>query len=87
MPPGANLGFVYASDHFAGKLKDVTAVLRRITGIADWVGSVGIGVMGGNEEFYDRLALTVLAAVICGVTLRVSAASRKVTVTVLFDTT
>jgi small ligand-binding sensory domain FIST len=59
---GPHLGFVYASDRFAGRLKDVTAVLRRITGIADWVGSVGIGVIGGDQELYDRPALTVLAA-------------------------
>jgi small ligand-binding sensory domain FIST len=54
------LGFVYASDRFAGRLKDMTAILRRITGIADWVGSVGIGVIG-DEEFYDQPALTALA--------------------------
>lgn len=57
---GPYLGFVYASDRIAGHLKEVTAVLRRITGVADWVGSVGIGVIG-DEEFYDRPALTALA--------------------------
>src|SRR4029434_6463628 len=62
MRQGPHLGFVYASDRFAGHLKEVTAVLRRTTGIADWVGSVGIGVIGGDEELYDRPALTVLAA-------------------------
>jgi small ligand-binding sensory domain FIST len=58
---GPHLGFVYASDRFAGHLKEVTAVLRRITGITNWVGSVGIGVIGGDEELYDRPALTALA--------------------------
>ena len=43
-PAGANLGFLYASEAFAGNFADIAAHLRARTGIPHWVGSVGMGV-------------------------------------------
>ena len=59
-PTGARLGFVYASDRFAGHLGDIAALLRRTTGIADWVGSVAAGIVAGSEEIVDRPAIAAM---------------------------
>ena len=62
LPDGANLGFVYASDGLAGDLPRILPFLRQRTRIADWVGSVGLGVCASGQEFFGVPALVVLAA-------------------------
>ncbi len=57
---GANLGFVYATDPFAPHLETILERLRRESGVAHWVGTVGIGVCGVGREVYDEPALSVL---------------------------
>jgi small ligand-binding sensory domain FIST len=61
-PGKANLGFVYASDTFAGNLTDVIAVLAERTGIGHWVGSVGVGISATGIEYHERPALAVMTA-------------------------
>ena len=56
----ASLGFVYASDCFAPHLGELSAYLRDATGIAHWVGSVGLGVCAGGIEYFDEPALCLL---------------------------
>lgn len=58
--PGANLGFVYAGDGFAGSLADIVAALREGTGIRHWVGSVGLGISGCGIEYHEQPALAVM---------------------------
>lgn len=60
--PDANLGFVYATDPLAGDLASVVALLRERTGIADWVGCIGMGVCAPGQEYFGEPALSVLAA-------------------------
>lgn len=60
--PAHNLGFVYVTDFHAADLSDIIIFLRQTTGIAHWVGTVGIGVVGSDAEFYDRPAISVLLA-------------------------
>ena len=62
IPSGANLGFVYASDAFSGQFADIAEHLRARTGVAHWVGSVGIGVCATGVEYFDEPALCVLTA-------------------------
>jgi len=62
LPDGANLGFVYASEAFAGDLPQILPVLRQRTHIADWVGSVGLGVCASGQEYFGVPALVVLVA-------------------------
>jgi small ligand-binding sensory domain FIST len=62
LPDGANLGFVYASEGLAGDLPQILPFLRQRTGIADWVGSVGLGVCASGQEYFGVPALVVLAA-------------------------
>ncbi len=59
---GANLGFVYASDAFAGELEPALERLRAATGVAQWVGSVGLGVSATAREYHEVPALCVLLA-------------------------
>jgi small ligand-binding sensory domain FIST len=62
LPPGANLGFLYATDALANDLGSILTFLRERTRIADWVGSVGLGVCAPGREYFDRPALAVLVA-------------------------
>lgn len=57
----ATLGFVYVTDALANDLPDIVAFLKRTTSVADWVGSVAIGIVAGAEECFDRPAMTLLA--------------------------
>ncbi len=62
LPPGANLGFLYATEALAGDLSSVLTFLRERTRIADWVGSVGLGVCATGRDYFDEPALSVLVA-------------------------
>ena len=61
LAPGANLGFVYASDHHAAELAALLARLRAATGVAHWVGTVGLGVCANGTEYFDTPALAIMA--------------------------
>jgi small ligand-binding sensory domain FIST len=58
----ATLGFVYVTDALAGDLAEIVAFLKRTTAVKDWFGSVGIGIVAGSQECFDRPAIAVLAA-------------------------
>ena len=62
VPPGANLGFLYATDLLAEELSSLLAFLRGKSGIEHWVGSVGLGIAAGDTEIYDRPAAAILIA-------------------------
>ena len=62
LPRGANFGFVYVTDTLSEDVPNIVAYLRQRTGIQDWVGSVGIGICGGDEEYFDRSAIAVMTA-------------------------
>lgn len=59
---GCNLGILYVSDPLAGDAENILKLLRGTTGIRDWVGTVGLGVLGGGVEHFDRPAIAVMAA-------------------------
>ncbi|OYQ35333.1 histidine kinase [Niveispirillum lacus] len=58
--PGANFGVLYVTDHLADQLGSVATLLRGVTGVRDWVGTVGLGVLGAGVEIFDRPAVSVL---------------------------
>jgi small ligand-binding sensory domain FIST len=63
--PGENIGFLYATDYLAPHLGEILAKLRAETGIADWIGTTGIGIgargeAGAAVEYYDRPALALM---------------------------
>ncbi len=57
-----NLGFLYVTDALAGDAVSIVTLLRGVTGIRHWVGTVGIGVCGVGEELFDQPAMAVMAA-------------------------
>ena len=66
VPEGANLGFVYVTDALADNLGSIVTFLRERTGIAQWIGTVGAGVVASGVEYYDRPALSLLVAALPG---------------------
>jgi small ligand-binding sensory domain FIST len=62
LPAGTNLGFVYATDAFAAEMPSIALKLRSATGIAEWVGTVGLGVSGTKAGYFDRAALSLMVA-------------------------
>lgn len=59
---GFNLGFLYVTDHFAERLGDILGALRQASGIADWTGTVGVGICCTDSEYMDVPSMAVLLA-------------------------
>ncbi|MBV8653289.1 MAG: FIST C-terminal domain-containing protein [Alphaproteobacteria bacterium] len=62
LPDGANLGFLYATDALAGDLTSILTFLRERTRIANWVGSVGMGICATGVETFGEPGLAVMVA-------------------------
>jgi small ligand-binding sensory domain FIST len=62
LPPGANLGFVYASDPLADALDLIVARLREATGVSSWVGTGGAAVCASGQEHFQGGAIVTLVA-------------------------
>ena len=60
--PGGGLGFVYLTDALVDDAQKIVAALRERTGVADWVGTVGTGVIATGTEYQDEPALAVMVA-------------------------
>ncbi len=59
---GAGLGFVYFTDTLVPYAERVVAALRERTGVADWVGTVGVGILATGAEYLDEPALAAMVA-------------------------
>ena len=57
---GGTLGFVYATDSLRARLQEVVTRLQELTGVEDWVGTVGFGVMAGRQAAFDEPAIAVM---------------------------
>ena len=55
-----NLGFLYISDYLAEDAASILNLFRSVLGIENWVGSIGMGVLGCGEAYIDRPAITAL---------------------------
>ncbi len=60
--PGRGLGFAYFTDALMPHAEDIVRSLREETGVADWVGTVGVGVLATGVEYLDQPALAVMVA-------------------------
>jgi small ligand-binding sensory domain FIST len=60
LPDGANVGFLYLTDHLVDSVAEIREALRLGTGIEAWVGSTGIGVCATGIEYFDQPALAVM---------------------------
>ena len=59
---GGGLGFAYFTDAFAPEAGRIVERLREGTGVIDWVGTVGVGVVATGVEYLDEPALAVMVA-------------------------
>ena len=62
IPPEANFGFLYLSDSLADSAEPLIKRLKLATGISTWVGTVGMGIIGGSTEYYDEPAMAIMVA-------------------------
>ena len=62
IPPEANFGFLYLSDDLSGQAASILERLKQVTDIAYWVGTVGIGIIAGQTEYYDQPAMAIMLA-------------------------
>lgn len=58
--PAHRLGILYVSDAHADALVETRDLLRAETGVPDWIGTVGLGVCGGAQEFFDAPAMAAM---------------------------
>lgn len=58
--PGGGLGFVYFTDALVGSSAEILARLRERTGVADWVGTVGTGILATGTEYQDQPAVAAM---------------------------
>jgi small ligand-binding sensory domain FIST len=59
---GATLGIIYVSEPAAAALPAIVKDLAAGTGIANWVGGIGLGVCAAGQEAYEAPAAAVLTA-------------------------
>lgn len=69
--PGGGLGFVYFTDALLPHAAAIVDSLRQSTGVADWVGTVGIGIIASGTEYLDQPALATMVAELPGDRYRV----------------
>jgi small ligand-binding sensory domain FIST len=62
LPELSSLGFVYVTDTLAPDLAGIVARLRAQTRIANWVGSVGLGICAAETEVFEPPGLAVMVA-------------------------
>jgi small ligand-binding sensory domain FIST len=60
--PAGGLGFVYFTDALVDSAQSILDSLREETGIEDWVGSVGLGVLATGAEYQEEPALVAMVA-------------------------
>jgi hypothetical protein len=58
--PGYNIGFLYITDYLAPEAESLLSLMRSVTKIDKWVGTVGVGVCGTDGGYIDEPAIAVL---------------------------
>lgn len=53
-PPVDGLGVLYVADMLERDLGSILTYLRQTTGVGEWVGTLGYGVIGGKHAVFDR---------------------------------
>jgi len=62
IPPQATFGFIYLSDLLLSEAEFILNQLKQKTGLNHWVGSVGMGLIATEQEYYDQKAIVVMVA-------------------------
>lgn len=75
--PEGRLGFVYFTDPLLPNAAEIVDTLRELTGVPDWVGTVGVGVLATGVEYLGQPALAVMVAEIASESYRVFSGKRR----------
>ncbi len=59
-PDSFNFGFLYISDHLAEDATSIFNLFKSVLKIDDWVGSVGMGVIGCGKSYIDMPAISAM---------------------------
>lgn len=59
-PHSFNLGFLYISDHLAEDSSSIFNLFKSVLKIDNWVGSVGMGVIGSGTSYIDKPAISAM---------------------------
>lgn len=54
------LGIIYITDALHDQFPVISNYLKDLTAIPHWVGTVGMGIIGGDTEYYDEPAIAVM---------------------------
>ena len=60
--PDGRLGFMYFTEALLPHAAEMVEALRDLTGVRDWVGSVGVGIVATGVEYAEGSALAVMVA-------------------------
>jgi small ligand-binding sensory domain FIST len=60
--PGRGLGFVYFTDALAGDSRKILDELKDKTGVDDWIGTVGTGIVATGVEYQEERAVAAMIA-------------------------
>ena len=60
--PARGLGFVYFTDALVDQSEEILQKLRSETGVNDWIGTVGTGVLATGTEYQDEPAMAAMVA-------------------------
>ena len=60
--PAGRLGFAYFTDPLLPNAADILETLRELTGVQDWVGCVGTGIVATGVEYVGEPALALMIA-------------------------
>jgi small ligand-binding sensory domain FIST len=73
----ANFGCIYVTDHFAENFPAILAFFAARLGIENWLGTVGIGICGGDREYFDKPAIAVMIGDLPAGSMRTFASLRQ----------
>jgi len=62
IPPEATFGFLYLSDLLLKEAEYILNQLKEKTGVNHWVGSLGVGLIATQHEYYDQKAMVIMIA-------------------------
>lgn len=75
--PGGGLGFLYFTDPLLPHAAEIVDTLSELTGVQDWVGTVGLGVIATGTEYVGEPALALMVADLPSGSYRIFSGKRR----------
>ena len=75
--PAGSLGFIYFTDGLLPHAAEMVETLRELTGVSDWVGTVGVGIVATGKEYVGEPALALMVADLPSDSYRIFSGKRR----------